>query len=312
MEQRIALWLAARPENRAAWHKMQRYYKKLDALQRLATDKPDPNVVNKWVWRRGLHRSVFPLAAAAAIVVAGISFWGWLPQEARYQTAVGQQQQVVLSDHTVVTLNTDSKIVVRYDGDERRVLLEQGEAHFAISSDPDRPFVVIAGAGAVRAIGTAFSVYLNTDADVVEVTVTEGVVEVVPNVAPEVDRKLEPVPNDHNRPMAERLVEGNQIEYRESIESISSLGPNELARELAWQDGVLEFIDEPLDSVILEASRYFDMRITIADAELGRTQVTALFGIGDPELLLNLIESNAGIGVRRVGPGHAEVVKTAF
>ncbi len=59
-----------------------------------------------------------------------------------------------------------------YDEGFRDVHLLQGEAHFSVAHDKNLPFRVFAGAGQIRAVGTAFTVYLKNDS--VDVTVTEG------------------------------------------------------------------------------------------------------------------------------------------
>jgi transmembrane sensor len=56
------------------------------------------------------------------------------------------------------------------------VVLERGEAHFQVAKNPARPFVVVARGVEIRAVGTAFSVGLESTR--VEVLVTEGQVAV--------------------------------------------------------------------------------------------------------------------------------------
>ena len=73
-------------------------------------------------------------------------------------------------------LNTNSILEVSYSDETRHLTLSQGEAHFDVAHNPERPFEVYAGKGLVRAIGTAFTVYLRK-VDV-EVIVTEGTVEI--------------------------------------------------------------------------------------------------------------------------------------
>ena len=53
----------------------------------------------------------------------------------------------VLPDGTTVDLRAGASIRVAFDASTRRVILERGAAHFEVTKDAQRPFIV--GAGAV-------------------------------------------------------------------------------------------------------------------------------------------------------------------
>ena len=84
--------------------------------------------------------------------------------------------QRTLEDGTVVELNKGAVLAVEFSARVRRVRLERGEAHFTVTKNPARPFIVSARGMDVVAVGTAFNVRL--DSAVVEVLVTEGRVRV--------------------------------------------------------------------------------------------------------------------------------------
>jgi len=161
-------------------------------------------------------------------------------------------------------------------------------------------------------VGTAFNVYLKND--VVEVTVTEGVVEVLPNVLPVIDREPRGRAVDDAvsvvAPVVETLGEGQRLEYRETIEFVSNVDQKEITRKLAWQDGMLDFQGETLAEVIEEAGRYTSTRITIADSEIEGLHVTGYFKAGDIDTLLELIESNELVTVRRLAPYRVQITAT--
>jgi transmembrane sensor len=309
---RLHAWLAERPENRVAFAKVERDWRRLDVVRQLATDQPDPKVVNKWLWRRRLRRRYLPLAAAAGIAAAAITVF-LLPgreYEAAFQTAIGQQEEVLLPDDSVMTLNTNSEATVHYGDEVRRVRLLKGEAHFVIAPASERPFSVVAGTGTVSAVGTAFNVYLK--GDVVEVTVTEGVVEVRPNVLLTANDEDEASSRRPSRApvrtiAAERLKKGQKLEYRETIKSVSNVDPEEIARKLAWQAGMLAFQGDTLAEVIEEATRYTETRITIEDPEIEGLHVTGYLRAGDIDTLLELIESNEQVAVRRITPSLVHI-----
>jgi transmembrane sensor len=302
-EQRFNAWISEWPENRAAFERVERDWRQLDVVRQLAADGPDPKIVDKWLRQRHLKRRYLPLAAVGA---AALVFVLLLPPpqdfEAGYRTPVGQHEKVLLPDESIITLNTNSEATVRFSDEERRVHLLSGEAHFNVAPDPERPFSVIAGSGAVQAVGTAFNVHLK--GDVVEVTVTQGVVHILQNVVPTVEHKSPDTPSaaEVNMSAAKTLKQGQKLEYDESIRSVSRFDPRQVARELAWQDGMLDFQGETLAEVIEEASRYTSTRMTIEDPDIEGLHVTGYFRAADVDTLLRLIESNERVEVHRVHP----------
>src|SRR5690606_20513701 len=98
------------------------------------------------------------------------------PGGERYASNVGEVRRIALDDGSYMLLNTDSLAVIQFSEARRDVRLEKGEALFEVAKDPQRPFVVNAGDLTVKAVGTAFVVRREDSS--VEVTVTEGVVEV--------------------------------------------------------------------------------------------------------------------------------------
>ena len=288
---RLHAWLCERPENRAAFESAERDWRALDVLRQLAADTPDPDVVGRWLWRRRLKRRYLPFAASAgmAVTVLAAVLLQYQPGfEAQYRTAIGQYEEVRLPDDSVMTLNTDSAATVRYDAGERRVYLEKGEGYFVVAPSSERPFSVVAGSGTVRAVGTAFDVYLHDGQ--VEVTVTEGIVEVLPDVPSAVDAA------------AVTVREGQKLEYRDTVGSVANIDPQKFARRLAWQEGMLDFRDDPLAEVIAEATRDTVTRITVDDPEIKELPVTGYLRAGDIDTLLDLITSNERIAVHRVAP----------
>ena len=63
-----------------------------------------------------------------------------------------------LPDGSFASLNTASRVSVRFTPERRAVRLEEGEAWYQVAHDRARPFVVEAGPVRVQAVGTAFSV----------------------------------------------------------------------------------------------------------------------------------------------------------
>jgi transmembrane sensor len=220
--------------------------------------------------------------------------------EVEYRTAVGEQRIVLLPDDSIMTLNTDTRIRVHYSDEERRIELQRGEALFEVAVQSGRPFVVAAGSGVVRAVGTAFTVYLRTDA--VDVTVTEGAVE-VSGVA-------EPVAAPSGPAFPARvLTESHKLRYQKNVVETVTVSAEELRRALAWRHGMLDFEAAPLSDVITEANRYIRDRFVIVAPELETLEFTGYFRAGDVDLLIKLLESNDILRTTRVDYRTVHVTK---
>ena len=72
-----------------------------------------------------------------------------------FQTRHGEQQTHRLADQSVVHLNTDTAVTVRFANNERLVVLEAGEAHFEVAHEAHRAFRVSAGSAGCSARGPA-------------------------------------------------------------------------------------------------------------------------------------------------------------
>lgn len=118
-------------------------------------------------------------AAAFAVVLIFIVLAGrdvLLQFQADYRTASGEQRRLQLQDGSAVTLNTKTAIATEFLGPTRRIKLLAGEAFFAVSADPHKPFLVESRNVMARALGTSFLV--KEQGDGLQVAVIEGRVDV--------------------------------------------------------------------------------------------------------------------------------------
>ncbi len=220
------------------------------------------------------------IAASAAGVLAGAGVFGPVARlYSDYATGVGERRRVALPDGSVAWLNTDSALSVAYTDTARQLALHAGEAMFEVARDSARPFTVAAAGGATCAVGTIFAV--RRGADDTDVTVTEGIVEVSYGVAAPV-----------------RVMAGQRLAYGRG-----GLGPPEAAdteSATAWQRGKLIFNRQPLGVVVAELQRYQTASIVITDARLSTLQVTGVFDLDDPDLLLRTVARATGARLFRL------------
>jgi len=252
--------------------------------------------------------AVTTAAAAATIILVVVLLFQQQPgmgglletdaasPELVYQTRVGGQKEVSLADGSVIRLNTDSLVSIEYTEAQRNLHLIRGEAHFKVAHDRKRPFIVHAGGGMVRAVGTAFSVRLKGPD--VEVTVTEGRVEIASSNE---DHKPVAGGKTATRKYMTTLDAGQTAEYDDmSIRSVNTVEPEIISRKLAWQHGTLVFKGETLEQVVKEISRYTDTSIVISDPDIRDMRIGGYFKTGEIDALLTVLQDNFDLHVERV------------
>lgn len=202
----------------------------------------------------------------AAGAVGAISL-SWATAAQAYRTAKGEVRLVPLEDGSRITLNTESEVRVEFGRNTRNIELVSGEVLFDIASDAARPFVVTAGSSRIMATGTSFSVK-HLEGQPVEVLVRQGLIRVV---GP-----------DRRQAMAKPVTTNQKAIAAHGGVATRPVVPGELARELAWLNGMLAFEDTPLSQAAASFSRYSDVEILLADPRIGDRTITGLFAANNP------------------------------
>ena len=302
---RFEVWLHGPPCNAKAYAELSATWEELVESGPLVRAVNFGQVMNAASTPPASRRRWAAAAAAAliaAIVVGGV--WDLYKQQAetRFQTAIGEQVAVALPDGSSFDLNTDSRIWVDYSESQRVIRLERGEAYFKVAHDTQRPFWVRAGDTWVRAVGTAFNVYLRPTG--VEVTVSEGTVSVVNATA------NQPPPSDAAiTRSAAAVTAGEQADVHGRAEVIHELDSAQLSRLLAWRKSSLYFQDQPLGDVVNELMRYTTLKIELDDEELRQLPVGGTFQTSPEgaEALLTMLQDGFGTTIRRDGQGHVHI-----
>jgi transmembrane sensor len=242
--------------------------------------------------RRRLRRVSAAAVAALALVAAGL-WWPRphdLPALASPPVVLRPERQI-LPDGTHVDLRPGARLAVEFSPAVRRVALLAGEAHFSVTSDPARPFVVQAAGIEVRAVGTAFAVQLVADG--VSVLVTEG------RVALDAPAAATP------RTLA-TLDAGKQARIPAAalpapIAEVSHLAAADLAAQLAWRAPRLEFSATPLVDAIALFNRYSATRLVLGEPRLGSLQISGIVRADHPDTLVQLLEANYSVRAQPAG-----------
>ncbi len=223
-------------------------------------------------------------AAAATVLVVCGALWSQRDGERfglpkTYSTKHGELSVRQLPDGTVLHLNTDSELTVRYSRGERLVELEHGEALFQVTHNDGRRFRVAAGAAGVLAVGTRFDV--RRSPDLVRVTVAEGTVAVFTATAPQA---------------AQRVEAGYQVDVGERVGIPRAVDPR---AALAWLERKIAFENRPLGEVAEEFNRYGRIPLEIQDPEMRTLPISGVFDAYDTDSFATFLGTLDGVQVEK-------------
>lgn len=170
-------------------------------------------------------------------------------------TPRGGQYQVTLPDGTKAWLNAASSITfpTAFIGNERKVKID-GEIYFEVVSDKQKPFVVdIHGESLVQVLGTSFNINSYENEGNIKTSLVEGSVKVIKE--------------DHDvvlRPGYQAVVVSSNRQPNipgTSIEQAIAVTSANLDQALAWKEGLFNFNDADLKTVMRQLERWYDIKV---------------------------------------------------
>ncbi|QGZ65108.1 FecR family protein [Paraburkholderia acidisoli] len=288
-DSRLLRWCARSAEHRAGFDAALEQWRNADALREAApapahapaptsvpadTREPRRHSSRPSRWRFALTG---PRAAFASLLIAGglgAALWLHAPD---FATRPGEMRTLALADGSVVRLDADSAIDVRYSPSERRVVLARGRAAFDVRHGDTRRFVVQAGGGETVDIGTAFQVSTapllatqgadrvtgTTRGEAALVTVTQGRVA---------------VRNPAGRTEASA---GQSVAYGDASHAPGRVDVD-LFSATAWQRGRMVFADTPLAEVVAALNRYWPGHLVYVRGRAASLHVSGNFATDAP------------------------------
>jgi transmembrane sensor len=207
---------------------------------------------------------------------------------ADYRTATGEQRQLALSGHVVVTMNTQTRVdVLSAQAAQQGIHLLEGEAEItagvpsATHAGPPGPVLVVAGRGRMQADVARFDV--RRTGEQVCVTCVSGSIA-------------------FEHPLR-RLTLGaaQQLIYDDrSVQQVYAVDPTQAT---AWRRGVLVFNRMPVAQVVDEINRYRPGKVILRNAELGRNRVQAQFPVAKLDDVIDMLGKLYGARVTRLPGG---------
>ncbi len=162
----------------------------------------------------------------------------------------GGEYLLTLSDGTMIYLNSESTLSfpVKFQGKERKVYLT-GEAYFKVAKNTEHPFVVTAGELEVLVTGTTFGVRAYKDEKDIQTKLESGQVTV------RVEGK------------SVKLVPNKQVLFNKSTMGLE-VRDVDVDLYLAWVDGRLVYDNCPLEKILTDLGRWYNIDVFYSRDEL--------------------------------------------
>jgi transmembrane sensor len=225
---------------------------------------------NRYVKMLPTRRLIVLASVAATLLMILIWFWVWkrgeflspLPKIVMIEksTVIGETQEIILPDSSVVWLNANSKMHYFSNFSQRReIFLTEGEAFFEVKRDTTHPFWVRTPQRiVVRVLGTSFNVKSYQTLKTVEVSVKMG------KVAIEKDRRL-----------LTELFSSQQIKcYQDTFLLSQMLLPQQIGQ---WKSGEIILNDATLDECSLVLLNQFGVRLITTEEFIQKTKISVNF-----------------------------------
>ena len=282
-KQEFAQWLELSPQHCAAYQEVSALWLDIGAVAKNAVTNTDLDLPMKKIesFRRNKSKS-----KTGAVIVGGLSVlvlgtWMWVNDPniiqnltADYSTSKGERRLVTLQDGSTILMNADSAFDADISSAARRIHLLRGSAYFTVQKN-GAPFVVRAGNGEARVLGTQFDVMMNED-DNVTVTLAEGSVEV--SAIDEAQKII--------------LKPGESVEYDKA--GLGNVEAIDIAERMAWHEGRLIFDNARLGDVLFQIERYRDGRIVVLSSELKNKRVSGNISLDKTADTLEAMQTSVG------------------
>lgn len=193
----------------------------------------------------------------------------------------GGEYKLTLSDGSVVWVNSESEITypVTFSTKQREISLK-GEAFFEIKKDNNRPFIVRTHQFDIRVTGTQFNVRSYPE-DIASATLAQGSIQL------EESNHITPLEPGQQASLINGKIQVRDIDLEEAI---------------AWRYEAFCFKHRPLESLLNEIARWYDIEIFYQNNEVRSYHFTAWFRRSTPiQELMGILEKTEQIKLELKG-----------
>ena len=258
-------WQKANPENKIEFGKYQKIWTAtadVVKLNKFDSEKAWNQVDSKLETRKTRIRQLKNIAllvsgmAATLLIFLSLTFYTDLFSTSgatiAMTTTYGSRSEVVLPDGSIVKLNAGSNLEYHFDKvSQTREVDFSGEAFFEVSKSK-KPFVIQTADGLkVKVLGTKFNLSTYPEDRMAQTALFEGKVELSQNGSTPLILK----PGE----MASLDKKSNEIKYAEG----------EISHTTSWMQNKLYMENMSLRDVCTKLERWYDVKITLSDDQLG-------------------------------------------
>ncbi len=172
----------------------------------------------------------------------------------------GQRAKIVLSDSSVVWLNSKStlKYPSKFTKNKREVELI-GEGYFDIAKNNKSRFIVTSQDMRFEVLGTKFNIFCYPDFNYIKTELFEGLLSVY-----NINNKSN---NVILRPNYQAFIQNKEIKISKSLYDNS----------FHWKDGIYSFNNERLENILKKLELYYDTKIIVEVPEILSSRYTGKF-----------------------------------
>lgn len=293
-QEELLSWLNEKEEHYFAFEKEKSLKRKIknlskDILKELSQEIFEELKIEKK--RKHLFKTILPYTIAASLLLllsSGI-FTYYKKEEILFQRSYMSQQKVIknilLKDQSIISLDSNTKLSIKYYKNTREVNLEQGSVVFSVHSNKSRPFIIKTNHTSIEVLGTTFEV--SNINGFVNIKVKEGKVKIA---------KIYNI-NKEGKILA-LLKKGEKISLNKQgdVLKLTHLDVNTIA---LWEQGKLIFEQTPLKEVMNEFAKYLDIKINFENTLLESYLISGEFDVNGFDNLLTTLPLIHPIHIRK-------------
>lgn len=172
-------------------------------------------------------------------------------------------KRITLADGSTVFLNRETSVSLRrgkFNAHTREVWLDEGEAFFNITKDPNRPFIVHSNNGvSTRVLGTSFNIKSYSDLNNQVISVNSGRVQVT-------NREQEKIVLDPNYKVTIANEAGQFIPDETDAQTISE-----------WRTGKIVFENASISEVAFRIKQYYNLELVYDESKFSNDFIYTFF-----------------------------------
>lgn len=207
-------------------------------------------------------------------------------------TTNGQNSKVVLPDSSVVWINSGTTLSynTNFAVTDRKIKLK-GQAFFQIARNEQMPLVVSCNEINVRVLGTRFDVSAYPEDKNINVVLESGSVEIL---------------QAKNQSVIQKLKPGEKAEFDAERHDLS-VSEVDCHDYTSWKDGILVFVNEPMENVLKKLKRWYNIDIEVKNPKVSKLIFNATIVNESVEDIFDLMRFSCSISYTIIPSRNPEI-----